>query len=541
MNDILIAILEFLPAYEIYDIIRILYIDNFIEKYYEVISIIYFKLYNLLYERNLINNNDIRALVYNTHNVFFMRHSYIYEYQKNIQFSPEEISIRNIIFRKFNNIGIYGKDKDGEHEFLYNYSKIGCNCSCKCYVTNGEAHEVSDESSECECDFECTCNKITSLYYLLYDTGYKNLVSRFIGDQIVVSPFECTHSNIKRTTMHYYGGDQTLRMALRFQKHDMIYSILLHIQFLKSKKKIFSFIWNNNNVLYECLDLDDYLGITGFTIMLDFAKKHHNLKKILMTSDVDMSHSNDNSFSERDDHMGYSDGGGRYAIGGDTYGIYDDNIDRKYSSNLLIDALLKDLEIMFSRYFQINGYNWDWGVNEYITILDFNIHDFNINVNCGDIHFVISEKFKKYLDNQFDRLIEYCEENIESMKYIHTINLYLQDNINIFSSYIKKLSDGHTINYYLLIELFEIKFKNRNLFLTLYLILNKLNNPVKMDKDFLYPQNIYNGFNKKFTIIEYLKSIIYHDLYDEYSFLEGSTFVHLVNYLLCYRLINGSW
>ena len=97
MNDILIAILEFLPAYEIYDIIRILYIDNFREKYYEVISIIYFKLYNLLYDRNLIDNNDICALVYNTHNVFFMRHSYIYDYQKNIQFSPEEISIRNII------------------------------------------------------------------------------------------------------------------------------------------------------------------------------------------------------------------------------------------------------------------------------------------------------------------------------------------------------------------------------------------------------------------------------------------------------------
>ena len=548
MNDILISILEFFPAYEIYNIIKILYIDNFREKYYEVISIIYSRLYNTLLSSNtllggntLLSSNDIHALVYNTHNVFIMKHSYIYEYQKNIQFSPEEISIRNIIFRKFNNIGVYGRDEDDEHPFLYNYGTIGCNCKCKCHF--------KDDDSECECEWECTCGKITSLYYLLYDGGYKNLVSRFVGDQIVISPFECTHSNIKRQTMHYYGNDQTLRMALRFQRHDMIHSICSHIEFLKSKNKLFDFIWNNHNILYECLDLDDYLGITGFTIMLNFAKKHHYLKKILLKiSDVDMSHSNNNKFGEYYTSSDFVENyyGGRYALGID-YSEGDDNISREYGSNLLIDAIIKDLMVMFNNYFNLNGYNWDWGVNEYITVLDFNIHDFSINISNNssnkDIHFVISEKFKKYLDNQFNRLIEYCKENIENMKYIDVINLHLQDNsINIFSSYKKKLADGHTIDYYLLLELFEIKFKNRNLFLTLYLILNKVNNSIAMNKDFLYPQNIHNSrFNQKFTIIEYIKSIIYNELYDEYSFLEGHKFVHFVNYLLCYRLINESW
>jgi hypothetical protein len=508
MHNILICILEFLPANKIYEIINILYNDTVRDKYYEIINIIYFKLYKKLYDSHLINNRDISALVYNTYNVFIMGHSYIYSHKKNIKFSHEEICIRNIIFRKFNNIGVYDVD-----DFLYNQLKIECKCNF-----------IDDD------EFECNCQpKITSLYYLLYKGGYHDLVSRFVGDGIVISPFECTHSNVKRNTMHYYGGDHTLRMALRFQNYNMAHCILYHIEYLLSKRELFNTIfWNNNNVLYECLYLNNN-DIIGFNIMLNFAKKHKFLKKILLEiSDQDMSHSNDNNFI---DYTSENKFGDRY---GDNIG--DDNIIQEYCSNLLIDSLSKDLHVLFDNYFQINGHGWDWGV-----ISNFNNGDFNI-VNKKD--FNISDKFIKYLDMQFYKLIEYCMENIEQMTFFNTINSMLQEyHINIFSLYYKRKANGIQKNEYLLLELFKIKSKNQDVFLILFLILEQLYNVEKINKNFSYNKNftIINKFSKNFTIIEYLKDIIYCDLYNEFTFNDSDNFVFFVNYLLCYRLLNGSW
>jgi hypothetical protein len=278
--------------------------------------------------------------------------------------------------------------------------------------------------------------------------------------------------------------------------------------------------------------------------MLNFAKKHQYLRKILLEiSDEDMAYSNDNSFCA---HTHKDRSSGRYDLD-DTHDG-DDNIIIEYSSNLLIDSLTKEVWRLFDNYLSINGHGWDWGTTEYFTVLHFDMDDFLI-VNIKDTqnggtkqYFKISKKFQKYLDDQFNKLIEYCTENIDQMLLFHEINSLLQNsNINIFSLYYKRQSGGFAKNEYLLLELFQIKCKNQNIFLILFLISEQLHNVKRINKDYLYNKNVSNfHFYRSFTIIEYLKSVI-SNKYDEYTFCESSTFIVFVNLLLCYRLLNGSW
>jgi hypothetical protein len=171
--------------------------------------------------------------------------------------------------------------------------------------------------------------------------------------------------------------------------------------------------------------------------------------------------------------------------------------------------------------------------------------DFLIVNKSDNKYFNISKKFKKYLNGQFNKLTEYCTENLDHMLLFNAINSLLQNsNIDIFSLYYKRQSGGFAKNEYLLLELFQYmknKIKTQHTFLILFLISEKLHNVERINKDYLYNKNVSNSrFNRCFTIIEYLKCAI-SDIYDDYTFTESSTFILFVNLLLCYRLLNGSW
>jgi hypothetical protein len=123
------------------------------------------------------------------------------------------------------------------------------------YYSNANTQFITDEIIIREIIYNIVkFQNITSIYYLLYQSGFYELLNRFIVDEIVISPYECTLSNTVRKTLHYYGNEQTLRMAVRFKQHNMIKKILSDMKYI-SKNRNFSnvwwFIWNKNNVLYE--------------------------------------------------------------------------------------------------------------------------------------------------------------------------------------------------------------------------------------------------------------------------------------------------
>ena len=223
---------------------------------------------------------------------------------------------------------------------------------------------------------------ITSIYYLLYQSGFYELLNRFIVDEIVISPYECTLSNTVRKTLHYYGNEQTLRMAVRFKQHNMIKKILSDMQYI-SKNRNFPNAWfirNKNNVLYESIYNDDYVGFHLIAIFMYQINKRRCF--ILERSDAHIALSDINDYDNNWDSFP------------NIHTEMNDNM-AHISKNPLIYTLKKNISKIFN--------NWIW---QYPLNLDSN--DFVIFENNN---FIISERFLEYMDIQHKDIIKHFKQN----------------------------------------------------------------------------------------------------------------------------------
>jgi hypothetical protein len=464
-NVLLMQIVENLSSKEIYKLFLLsksftIYLNI---SYDDLICKIYKKLYLPLQIKNQLNFD---ILIMMTMRVLKLDHTLKYVNRQNTQFSGEEISIRNIIFDivKFGNI--------------------------------------------------------TSLYYLLFDGEFYDLLNRFIIDDIVVSPYECTHSNIIRKTLHYYGNEQTLRMALRFKKHHMICKILSDMKYITKKKNldILWFLWGNNNMLYESITNCDY---TGLNIMVNFINTENKQSIILSKSDADMSLSNNNYY------------------GAELHRLedYDDDDDISYhESNLLIYVLTKNINNLFI--------NWDWHkyLPENLNSSDFCISYSKISesgeiidVKYGDI--IISDRLMEYMDNQKkDMFTRANTHRLYSSAQFELLANSLNDcNIDSYS---------HINNsYYLIPTLIMYNRDNFNLFIVIRLLIHRLKN---FNVDFVYDAphawyhlNVQHEFIRDLppivnhTILEYITRLI-HKVYKSHNniFIDYDAFKYLINLLL---------
>jgi hypothetical protein len=516
-KELALTIAEYLSSLDIYKLFNVLFMGN--KNCNTAISYIYGKLYSGMI--------DAYGMTFITNRIIKMGHTYKYIHQKNIQFSAEEICIRNILFEKFNIPTDEESDEDIDDESDEEGYGVG-------YADANEAAE----SYKAEADIYKK-NKITSLYYLLYDNGYTALLNRFIVDGIVISPYECTHSNIRRKTIHYYGNEQTLRIALRYSKYDMIKQILSDIEYLSAKSKPnFSFIWNNNNILYESLAKSD---IVGFQIMIDFAINHKRFKLLLLQiSDEDVAYSSNNHFCSI-----FHETNAYHPAAADPYpNSGDDRIIQEDQKNALFNALFTDLA---------NIKSWQH-LGQLRNLGNFDESDFIITkegVENNRPHFIFSKRFENYIDEQFNMLQEYCVQNMENLVFFNAINTAIINsayNINFFDSYQKKNASGDSITTFLLFELLSIQYKNNKLFLMMFLITRKLHSGAKFDKNM--PYNTKNNtviINHKcqivglngYAIIEYIKDIIYYQynngkIFNRYNDLDFACFINLI---LCYKLL----
>ena len=512
-KELVLSIAEYLPSLDIYKLFNVLLYPSC--NCDTAINYIYSKLYDCMI--------DAYGMLFITNRIIKMGHTYKYTYRKNIQFSAEEICIRNMLFERFNIPTDEESDEENDNESDEEGYGVG-------YVNAEEAAE----SYKAEAN-TYTKNKITSLYYLLYDNGYTALLNRFIVDGIVVSPYECTHSNIRKKTIHYYGNEQTLRIALRYSKYDMIKQILSDIEYL-SVKCNFNFIWNNNNILYESLTKSD---IVGFQIMIDFAINHRKLKFLLLQiSDEDVAYSSNNSFCSI-----FHQKNAYHPAAADPYpNMGDDRVTQENHKNVLFYALFTDL---------INIKSWQH-LGQLRNLGNFDASDFIIAKEDDNPHFVFSERFQNYIDGQFNMLQQYCIKNMENLVFFNTINMAIiksKYNIKIFDSYRKQNADGESSTTFLLFELLSIPYKNNKLFLMMFLITRKLCNTVEFDKNFKY----YIKDNKLIinhksqmaglrgcTIIEYIKDIICCRYNNGKIFsrngVDDLDFAFFINLILCYKL-----
>uniref|UniRef100_A0A6C0HZR8 Uncharacterized protein n=1 Tax=viral metagenome TaxID=1070528 RepID=A0A6C0HZR8_9ZZZZ len=528
-KELLLNIAKYLSSLNIYQLFNA--ILQHINNYDMAINYIYTKLYNGV---KYLTKPDIQLLTSITARAIRMGHTYTYAFQTNIQFSPEEICIRNIMLETFNISSIVDNESDEEEyesdEEDYEAGEVDNDVD---NAANADANATANATAH-----SCIrSNKITSLYYLLYDNMYLSLLNRFIIDGIVISPFECTHSNMRRKTIHYYGNEQTLRIALRYKKYDMIQQILSDIEYLSVKFNL-TFIWNNNNILYESLNNSD---IIGFQLIINFAIKHRKLKYLLLQiSDEDVAYSNDNSFrgdlALRGESM-YN----RYNPHPSAVELYpnngDDRVVQEQQNNALFYALFIDL---------INIESWRH-LGQLRKQDNLDASNVIIVEKDGRPNFILSEKFQNYIDIQFNMLQQYCIDNLENLEFFNVINMAIREssNIYVFHPYRKQNRNGNNREVFLLFELLSIEYKNNKLFLMMFLITKNMKN---FDPNFKYhtKTNILTinkncniiGLNGC-TIIEYIKAIIHFEYNNGKIF--GNTvndidFAYFINLILCYKL-----
>jgi len=522
-KELALIIAEYLSSLDIYKLFNVLFRHT---KNYDIaIRYIYGKLYSEMI--------DSYGMVFITNRIIKMGHTYKYTYRKNMQFSAEEICIRNMLFEKFN----IPTDEESDEDIDEESDEEGYGVGYANAEEAAESYKAEADLYKAEADIYKK-NKITSLYYLLYDNGYTALLNRFIVDGIVVSPYECTHSNIRRKTIHYYGNEQTLRIALRYSKYDMIKQILSDMEYLSANHKYnFNFIWNNNNILYESLAKSD---IVGFQIMIDFAINHKKFKFLLLQiSDEDVEYSSNNSFCSI-----FHQKNAHHPAAADPYpNMGDDRVTQEDQKNVLFYALFTDL---------INIKSWQHLVH-LRNLGNFDASDFIIAKEDDRPHFVFSEKFENYIDDQFNMLQQYCIENMKNLVFFNIINMAMINstyNINIFNPYTKQNADGESSTTFLLFELLSIPYKNNKLFLMMFLITKKLYSTVEFDKNFKY----YIKDNKLIinhkcnmaglkgcTIIEYIKDIIccrYNNgkIFSRNGVYDDLDFAFFINLILCYKL-----
>lgn len=442
--------------------------------YDKVIYKIYKKLYLPLRIKNKYNFDILMLL---TIKLIKTDNTPQYIIQKNTQFTTEEIIIRNII---------------------YNIVKLG---------------------------------NITSLYYLLYENGFHQLLKRYIIDKIVISPYECTFSNSIRKTLHYYGNEQTLRMAARFRKHNMIKQILADMEYISKNNVVWNeqanhifnmrhnkmwFIWCENNVLYESIYNNDYVGfnlITQFMVQ-DDRRKHFILE--IRDSDILMSDLNEyNSELYIDNHT-------------------DMNSESHFNQNALVYTLTKNINIIFQ--------NWNWFQN----YPDLNSSDFIISDNSN---FIISERFLEYINNQRKDIFKYYEQNSRSkrlnqFKLLASI-LNQPNKVDVYSLIINTeddYADGWYLIPYLLLNMKHSCHKN--IFIIFNIICSYFAN---FNTRFIYQNlgHIYRLSRNQYVIrddnypntcntFEFVTFLIKSVYYDDIFIVRDDRFIYFINLLLIF-------
>lgn len=291
---------------------------------------------------------------------------------------------------------------------------------------------------------------ITSLYYLLYQSGFYELLNRFVVDEIVISPYECTLSNTIRKTLHYYGNEQTLRMAVRFKQHNMIKKILSDMQYISKNKNFVNvlwFIWDQNNLLYESIYNDDYVG---FHLIAQFIYKINKRRCfILERSDRHIALSDINDYDAHDDCLPY------------THTEMNDNM-AHINKNPLIYTLKKNISKMFN--------NWIW---QYPVNLDSN--DFVISENNN---FIISERFLEYMSNQHRDIINHFKQNwiTEDLYQFRLLVAILNspNRVDIYSNIIVNGDEDYDLLPYLIVD--NTFNGNNNIFIILCIIFHYFDN-----------------------------------------------------------------
>lgn len=455
-KTLLFEIVEYLPSGEILNLFLLskLFTIHLNTTYDNIMYKIYRKLYLPLKIKSRLNFD---ILIMMTIRLIKLGNKLTYVYRKNIKFSEEEVSIRNII---------------------YSIVKV---------------------------------ENITSLYYLLFANGFYQLLNRYIVDDIVVSPYECTLSNHLEdedeeetiiTRLHYYGNNQTLRLALRFKQHNMIKKILSDIKYITKNKNIniLEFIWGDN-ILYESVYNDDY---EGFYIMINFIRCINQRKYFIL----DKTDSNSNIQTS--------------------------------NSNLLCYTLKKNIDKMFN--------NWNW--NKYYPI-GLNSNDFIISefaTSSEDTNFIISERFSEYLKNQRSDLISHFETHRRSVNLkqfcLLTATLHIGERIDIYS-YI-----NDNIRYLLPHLILDNSFNNnKNIFIILSIIIHYFDN---FNIDFVYDVKylyykfarvIYNNndteiqnYSNDCNILEFISNLI-TELYISCNIFTSNKFIYFVNLLLIHRML----
>lgn len=444
-----------------------------------------YKIYKTLYLPLQIKNQlNFDILIKMTIRVIKLGHTLKYIHQQNTQFSGEEISIRNIIFDivKFENI--------------------------------------------------------TSLYYLLHMKEFYSLLNRFIVDEIVISPYECTHSNNIRKRLHYYGNEQTLRMALlRFQKYDMIRKILSDMKYISKKKNldIFWFIWDNNNLLYEILYMENSnclhlsKGYICLAIMINFINKE-NKQSIILSKDCNMRHSNDNYYNERYSYrtIGFMANDDDANANEEEYNIRIHDI----KPNLLIFVLIKNINHLFSEGFKY--------CQKKFNTSDFYLFNGSISEN-GDLIYSqygeikISDRLLEYINIQEINLIDYVKKHLLYVEYFNKLAGSLNNgNIDFYSNsdaYYLTLDIilNHTDNIFIIIKILLYCFRNN-------FNINFIYNDVNFEYD-----NIPPAIN--YTLLEYVTRLIHklyissNELHANYLFSSKYQFKKLVNLLLIRKML----
>ena len=377
---------------------------------------------------------------------------------------------------------------------------------------------------------------ITSIYYLLYQSGFYELLNRFIVDEIVISPYECTLSNTVRKTLHYYGNEQTLRMAVRFKQHDMIKKILSDMQYI-SKNRNFDVSWfirNQNNVLYESIYNDDYVG---FKLIAQFIYKINKRRCfILERSDAHIALSDINNYDINYDCFPY------------IHTEMNDNI-AHINKNPLIYTLKKNISKMFN--------NWIW---QYPLNLDSN--DFIISENNN---FIISERFLEYMSVQHRDIINYFKQNNATSdlnQFRSLVGILNSPNrVDIYSHIDNQednIDDGQ--GYYLLPYLIiDNTFNgNNHIFITLCIIFHYFDN---FNIDLIYNRirdyshmprclntDFINSFPNTCNILEYITYLI-RGVYGSCDnifmirnnrFIHQNRFIYFVNLLLIRNILLDS-
>jgi hypothetical protein len=343
-------------------------------------------------------------------------------------------------------------------------------------------------------DYDNKDSCITSLYWLLYMYNYDSLLERLLMDEIIVSPYECTNSHgDKRTSLHYYGNEQTLRLAIRSNQSELVQKILYDMDKISYKKNMpfFWFIWGSNiNILYECMYSRN---MKIFNIIINFIYSiTENIDKVdllMNRTDGEIIYSDDNEYSEERDFFSQT------PLATIPY------FAPRAANNLLLCAIIKEK------------------ITYRLTPFDITDNDFSYpssllgTYTTPSTPFLISDSLLIYINREYNKALQFYDDNVENFNCLNACNEIIKThNINIFE--LLSYTNNTNNKYYVLLEILEPNdyyYIHNNLFLrVLYLIRTNKDN---FNINYEYESQYISGHvsdNTTFTIIDFIKYKLYH-------------------------------